>query len=266
MANRRMFSLDVVSTDNFLDMPVSSQCLYFHLGMRADDDGFVSSPKQIMRMLSCSQGDIQVLADRGYIIPFESGVLVITHWGQNNYIRADRYNETKYIEEKSHIIQKNGVYELDALGIPCGNHMVDDWDTQVSIGKDSIDKDSINTISPGSKNDTANLSGILIPLNDKSRYDVPLEKITMWKDTYPAVDVEMELKKMVAWLDANPTKMKTRRGVGRFINSWLARTQDNGGSRIQRGGNGSVGNNAYDTDTEWGRIESIIAGAAGRPE
>lgn len=262
MANRRMFSLDVVDTDKFLDMPISAQCLYFHLGMRADDDGFISSPKQIMRMASCSQGDIRALIENGYVIPFESGIVVIRHWKQNNYIRPDRYNETRHIAEKQQIEQRNGVYELPISGIPSDNQMTYQWDTQVSIDKNSIDKDSINTICSEPKdsepNKTVELSGILIPLNNKTFYDVPLEDITLWRDTYPAVDIEGELRRMIAWLNSNPTKRKTSRGVRRFINSWLARTQDNGGSRTQKGEKATSGNNAYDTDAEWNRIKGIL--------
>lgn len=95
------------------------------------------------------------------------------------------------------------------------------------------DKD-INTISSEPETAPSPQSGICIPLNDKSVYDVPLDKIDIWKETYPAVDVEQELRKMVAWSHSNPTKRKTRRGVDRFINSWLAREQDRGGSRTTR--------------------------------
>ena len=95
------------------------------------------------------------------------------------------------------------------------------------------DKD-INTISSEPETAPSSQSGILILLNDKSSYDVPLDKIALWKETYPAVDVEQELRKMVAWSHSNPTRRKTRRGVNRFINSWLAREQDRGGSRTTR--------------------------------
>lgn len=95
------------------------------------------------------------------------------------------------------------------------------------------DKD-INTISSEPEAAPSPQSGICIPLNDKSSYDVPLDKIALWKETYPAVDVEQELRKMVAWSHSNPTNRKTRRGVDRFINSWLAREQDRGGSRTTR--------------------------------
>ena len=101
MANRRMFSLSVIDTDKFLDMPVSSQLLYFHLGMRADDDGFVSSPKRIARTTNCGDDDLRILATKGYIIPFESGVVVIRHWRQNNQLRSDRYRETVCKNEKA---------------------------------------------------------------------------------------------------------------------------------------------------------------------
>lgn len=112
MANRRMFSLDVVDTDIFLDMPASSQNLYFHLGMRADDDGFVSSPKKITKLVNCGEDDLRVLISKGFIIPFDSGVVVIRHWKQNNYIQADRRKDTIYQNEIGTLGINNGVYEL----------------------------------------------------------------------------------------------------------------------------------------------------------
>lgn len=84
MTKRRMFSMDVVDTDNFLDLPASSQALYFHLGMRADDDGFIASPKKITALVNCSQDDFKLLLEKGYIIPFESGVCAIKDWKVNN--------------------------------------------------------------------------------------------------------------------------------------------------------------------------------------
>lgn len=100
MAQRRMFSLSVVDTDRFLEMPASTQALYFHLGMRADDDGFVASPKKIVVLANCSNDDLKLLFSKGYLIPFESGVVVITDWRKNNLIKSDRYHETEYKEEK----------------------------------------------------------------------------------------------------------------------------------------------------------------------
>lgn len=110
MAQRRMFSPDIVSSDAFLDMPVSSQSLYFHLGMNADDDGFVS-PKKIMRLLGSSDDDLKVLVAKRFLLPFESGVVVVKHWLIHNLIRSDLYKETNYKKEKSFIgLNENGAY------------------------------------------------------------------------------------------------------------------------------------------------------------
>lgn len=131
MARRRMFSLDVVDTDRFLDMPSSTQALYFHLGMRADDDGFVASPKRTTAMCGCSADDLNLLAAKGFVRPFESGVLVIVDWKKNNLLRPDRYTPTQFQKEKSQ------------LGIPAVNQSTYRRVPQASIGKDSIDKVSV---------------------------------------------------------------------------------------------------------------------------
>lgn len=103
MAQRRMFSLKIVDTDAFLDMPQSSQLLYFHLSMRGDDDGFVSNPKKIMRMIGSLDDDYKLLILKRFIIQFDSGICVIKHWRIHNYLQNDRYNETQYIREKSQL-------------------------------------------------------------------------------------------------------------------------------------------------------------------
>lgn len=120
MARKRMFDLEIVDTDLFLEMPVSSQNLYFHLGMRADDDGFVSNPKKIIRVVGASEDDLKILIAKNFIIQFETGLIVIRHWKINNYIRKDRYSETIYKEEKKQLIEsENGTYNLmTQLGIP----------------------------------------------------------------------------------------------------------------------------------------------------
>ena len=134
MAKRRMFSLDVVDTDTFLDLPASSQSLYFHLGMRADDDGFVSSPKRITAMVNASGDDLKLLMAKGFVIPFDSGVCVIRDWKVNNYIQSDRYTPTLYMEERKHLsCKKSGQY--DYSDTPC-IQSVSELDTQVRLGKD----------------------------------------------------------------------------------------------------------------------------------
>lgn len=127
MAQRRMFSFQVVETDQFLDMPLSSQTLYFHLGMYADDDGFIT-PKKIMRILGSTQDDLNVLIAKNFLIPFENGVFVITHWNENNYIQNDRYKPTQYTFEKSKLICIQNVYTMD---------------TQDRLGKDRLGKDRL---------------------------------------------------------------------------------------------------------------------------
>jgi len=141
MAERRMFAKTIIDSDAFLDMPLTTQALYFHLSMRADDDGFINNAKKILRMIGASDDDLLLLISKRFIIPFESGIVVIKHWRIHNYIRTDRYKETVYQEEKSLLDAKgNNAYTLcQPLGIPNGYQM----DTQVRLGKDSIGKDSI---------------------------------------------------------------------------------------------------------------------------
>ena len=147
MANKRMFSIDVVDTDKFLDMPVSTQALYFHFGMRADDDGFVSSPKKIVKIANCTNDDLRVLISKGYIIPFESGVVVITDWRKNNTLKGDRYKPTVYQEELEILETQGNSYVLKKSDISTGNNLEPDWnqigtkpEPQYSIDKYSIDK------------------------------------------------------------------------------------------------------------------------------
>ena len=138
MARKRMFDIEVVDTDLFLDMPQSTQNLYFHLGMRADDDGFVSNPKKIIKLVGANEDDLKILIAKSLIIPFESGIIVIRHWKLNNYLRKDRYIETIYKQEKSMLNEdENGVY---SLGIPNDNQMLTSG--QPSIEENSKEKKS----------------------------------------------------------------------------------------------------------------------------
>lgn len=141
-----MFAKTIIDSDAFLDMPMSARLLYYDLGMRADDDGFINSPKKIMRMIGASNDDVNILIARKFVIPFDSGVVVIKHWRINNYLRNDRYTETKYLEEKSILeVDKNGSYTAkNNTGIPVGIPTVSTG--KVRLGKDSIGKD-INNIS-----------------------------------------------------------------------------------------------------------------------
>lgn len=138
MAERRMFAKKITESDAFLDMPSSTQMLYFHLSMNADDDGFVNNPKKIQRMCGASDDDFKLLLAKSFVLLFESGVIVIKHWKMHNYIQADRYRPTDYVEEKSMLgLKKNKAYTLDV------NKMDTKCIQDVSVGKESIDKNSI---------------------------------------------------------------------------------------------------------------------------
>ena len=145
MAERRMFAKSIIDADAFTDMPLSTQALYFHLSMRADDDGFINNPKQIQRTIGASDDDLKLLIAKRYILVFDTGVIVIKHWKINNLIRSDRYKPTVYIEEKERLeVKENGAYtERKKLGIPNDNHLVYQMETQYRLGKVSIGKDSI---------------------------------------------------------------------------------------------------------------------------
>ena len=131
MAQKRMFDKTITNDDSFLEMPIGSQVLYFHLSMNADDDGFINNWKSIMRMTSAKEDDLKVLIAKSYVIPFETGVIVIKHWKINNYLRNDRYKPTRFQEEYNQLTTDNNlVYQLDTNGIH-------------SIDKNRIDKISI---------------------------------------------------------------------------------------------------------------------------
>lgn len=125
MAQKRMFALQVIDTDKFMDMPLSAQALYFHLGMHGDDDGFVGSPRKIARTAGCNSDDLKLLAAKGYIIPFESGVVVITDWNINNTLKNDRYHPTIYTAEKSLLVSDcTGRLALGTSAEPTRNQSV----------------------------------------------------------------------------------------------------------------------------------------------
>ena len=228
MAEKRMFAKSIVLSDAFLDMPMSTRCLYFTLSMVADDDGFVNSPKSVMRQCGASEDDMRILISKKFILVFESGVIVIKHWRLNNYLRNDRYTETNYLEEKATLELKDGVYTKkddsyaeNSVGIPLGIPSID----KNSIDKNSIDKNSIdNTIC--SEQNAHSLEFISLPLNDKTNFSISEDEVNKYQELYPNVDVVQELRNMKGWLDANPTKRKTKRGINRFVNGWLQRKQD----------------------------------------
>ena len=136
MAERRMFAKTIIDSDAFVDMPLSTQALYFHLSMRADDDGFINNPRKVQRMIGASDDDMKVLIMKRFIIPFESGIVVIKHWKIHNYIQKDRYKPTVYTEEKAMLTSKNNGAYTECIQ---DGYNVSNMDTQVSIGEVSIE-------------------------------------------------------------------------------------------------------------------------------
>jgi len=139
MAQRRMLSSQIVNSDAFLDMPISSQLLYFHLVMQADDDGFVGNPKRVMRMIGTNDDDFKILLGKRFLLTFESGVVVIKHWLIHNTIRLDRYHSTQYKDEKKTLFIKENKSYSDVRQ-PNGNQL----ETEVKLSKANIIE--VNTI------------------------------------------------------------------------------------------------------------------------
>lgn len=145
MAQRRMFSRKITETDHFLEMPLSSQALYFHLNMGADDEGFIDKAKTIQRTIGASDDDMRLLIAKGFLIPFESGVVVIRHWRIHNYIQADRFQATIHQNEKKQLEFDNSkIASIKTLDQCIQN--VSKMDTQVRLGEDSLDKDRLDKV------------------------------------------------------------------------------------------------------------------------
>ena len=152
MAEKRMFTKSIIDSDKFLEMPLSTQALYFHLGMRADDEGFINSPKKIIRAVNCNEDDLKLLIAKGFVICFDTGIIAITHWKLHNHIQKDRFKPTLYEEEKS-LLDENNRKEY-ILKTAVSNSMdtkciqiVSNADTKNRLDKNRIDKDSIVNVS-----------------------------------------------------------------------------------------------------------------------
>ncbi|CNK89929.1 conserved phage C-terminal domain-containing protein [Streptococcus agalactiae] len=169
MAQRRMFSRKITETDRFLEMPLSSQALYFHLNMGADDEGFIDKAKTIQRTIGASDDDMKLLIAKGFLIPFDSGVVVIRHWRIHNYIQSDRFQSTLYQSEKVQLeYDKSKTASLKPIGNCIQN--VSKMETQVRLSKGSLDKDSLTTYPTVSDNEEEDIpyKEIISYLNEKA--------------------------------------------------------------------------------------------------
>lgn len=208
MAERRMFAKTIIDSDAFLDMSLSTQALYFHLSMRADDDGFVNNPKKIQRMIGSGDDEMKMLIAKKFIIPFDSGVCVIKHWRIHNYIQKDRYKETVYKEEKSHLLLKdNKSYKY--MDTPCIQD-VSIPETQVRIGKDRIGKESLD------KNNNKSLL-LFEELGFGSISPIILEDVELLEKEYTEMWVIEALK------EASEQGIRNIKYVKGILKNWKAR-------------------------------------------
>lgn len=192
MAQKRMFDKSVVRRDDFIEMPDSTQNLYFHLSIDADDDGFVDNWKSVMRMTGCKDDDLKLLITKQFIIPFDSGVLVIKHWRINNLLRADRYHETKYLSEKSMLkTEENQEY---TLGIPVVYQLA----TENSIEENRKEKNSIEEYTHSAKKKYGLFKRIL--LTD--------EEYTKLINEFTQEFIDAQINKLDEYVESNNNKNK----------------------------------------------------------
>jgi len=151
MADKRMFTKKITESDAFLEMPLSSQCLYFHLNMSADDDGFVNAPRRVMKFIGASDDDLKLLITKRFVLVFESGVIVIKHWRMHNTIRADRYHPTDYEDEFKQLrLKDNNSYQFISAKNDDDDKLATKWqpngnqtETEIRLDKNRLDKNSI---------------------------------------------------------------------------------------------------------------------------
>ena len=216
-----MFAKTIIDSDAFLEMPMTAQLLYFHLAMRADDDGFINKPKAIMRICGAHDDDLRVLFAKKFVIPFESGVVVIKHWKIHNYIRKDTYSETKYKEEKACLeLDENNAYRLSVTNPSrVRNESVTSPSTQDSIGQYSIVKDNIKR--ENTKREKAELSSPTLEEIKEYGRSVNREDIAKkfydyysaagWKDT-GGRKIHNWQAKYIAWCNREPKAERVRYG------------------------------------------------------
>lgn len=192
-----MFSKKITDTDSFLDMSLSAQALYFHLNMGADDEGFVDNVKKIQRSIGASNDDLKILVGKGFLLPFESGVVVIRHWRIHNYIQADRFQATIYQDEKEQLeFDKSKIASIKPLDQCIQN--VSKMDTQVRLGEDSLDKDRLDKVNNlySSEDEKKSLSQIIkstsVKINDRQIQQIQ-EYIGLDNMTVEMIDYAIQL-------------------------------------------------------------------------
>ncbi len=241
MAERRMFAKSVIGSARFLRMPATSRLLYFDLGMQADDDGVVEA-FSVMRTTGSTEDDLRVLASKGFVTVLNDDLVTyIQDWNRNNLIKKDRYHPSVYQEL---LVQITNGTQVEPTWNPDGTQV----EPEVRLGKVSLGKSKEETTvsSCAEPKDGSTLPVIGLPLNDGTEYGITEEQCGEWTELYPAVNVLQQLRNMRGWLLSNKERRKTRRGIGRFITSWLSREQDRG-----RGAGGEYSRNKVKTASDY---------------
>lgn len=235
MAERRMIAKSIIKSDRFLDMPATTQCLYFHLLLEADDDGFINAPKSIMRVIGAKDDDMRVLQAKGYIIPFESGVIVIKHWRLHNSLRKDRYNPNPQLENerKQLVVVDNKEYQLATNWQPDGNQLATSGIPLVATGKDRLGKDRLGKDREEEKEGPSAACDILKAYGDNIHpvsSPVEAEKLKTLVDTHGETFVAKAIERAV---------MRNKRSLAYItgiLNNWEANGYDEGteGKRTEK--------------------------------
>ena len=235
MAERRMIAKSIIKSDQFLDMPATTQCLYFHLLLEADDDGFINAPKSIMRVIGAKDDDMRVLQAKGYIIPFESGVIVIKHWRLHNSLRKDRYNPNPQLENerKQLVVADNKEYQLATNWQPNGNQLATSGIPLVATGKDRLGKDRLGKDREEEEKEDPPSSEILKMYGDNIHpvsSPVEAEKLKTLVDTHGEAFVAKAIERAV---------MRNKRSLAYItgiLNNWEANGYDEGteGKRTEK--------------------------------
>lgn len=247
MAQRRMFSKKITDTDSFLDMPLSAQALYFHLNMGADDEGFVDNVKKIQRSIGASNDDLKILIGKGFLIPFESRVVVIRHWRIHNYIQADRFQATIYQDEKEQLeFDKSKIASIKPLDQCIQN--VSKMDTQVRLGEDSLYKDRLDKVNNlySGEDEKKSLSQIIkstsVKINDRQIQQIQ-EYIGLDNMTVEMIDYAIQLTE-----DAGAESFN-------YLNKILKSWKDKGLTSLDEARNETIGFRENKNTTPKSRVE-----------
>ena len=224
MAKRRMMSLELMRSDEFLELPAESQLLYVHLSVEADDDGFLYGKKRILAMLGLGEPAFTALETAGFLIVFPSGAAVIAHWPLLNKIPKDRYTPTRFQEELGRLktvpavgyVLQQGFTEADCPALPEENTKNDPPD-----GAPQATERSTRPMELYVEEET-----LTLPLDDDETYRISRAVLDRWRLLYPDVDVRQEFRSMRGWLLTHPEKQRTAETVERFINHWLQTAQE----------------------------------------